>query len=632
MDISDRIRDRSPLRLDDRADISHNRDSSRDRDRSRRGDRPSRFGPRNTSPVEDGDATCRVFVSNIPYEFGWQDLKDLFRREEGDLTCCLSLEGDLTCCLSLDGDLTCCLSLEGDLTYFLSLEVGKVDYVELFKDENDKARGCGIVKFETPDLVNKAIEKMHRYELNNRNLVVKQDFDSERDKYGRLVGRGGGGGGGQSRGGGGGGGQSRGGDHPRGGDGGGGMPRGGRDESPRKWGIEPSLAHLAANIGAGGNKWGNTYGLSPQFLESLWITGPLVNRVFVANLDYQVDNKKLKEVFKLAGKVEKAQVSLDKEGKSRGFGVVEFDHPVEAVQAISMLHNQMLYERKLTVRMDRVENKIEGPPKLPEGLRGIGMGLGTNGYPLNDVARNLPSAAQGAAGLVGAMPQGTSLGGGLGAAALVGQSGLVGLGGAANLASAAGLGNLSAASFLGSNLAGTGDLSLANLANLPGAFGASGLTASLNAAAGLGAGGNSASYLGVSGGGGGSQGVGHGYGGGNTGGLGSGFGNSNRDFDSLSAALGGGGGAGSSYASGAPQRDYRSVPAEDNYSNGPSRAGLGATCLLAPTVTWQMLRDKFHEIGDVKFAELRGKDMGLVRFVSDWDAERAVRILALGIT
>nr|CAD7258407.1 unnamed protein product [Timema shepardi] len=318
-----------------------------------------------------------------------------------------------------------------------------------------------------------------------------------------------------------------------------------------------------------------------------------------------------------------------------------------------MLHNQMLFERKLTVRMDRVENKIEGPPKLPEGLRGIGMGLGTNGYPLHDVARNLPSAAQGAAGLVGAMPQGTSLGSGLGAAALVGQSGLVfGLGGAANLASAAaGLGNLSAASLLGSNLAGTGDLGLANLANLPGGFGASGLTASLNAAAGLGAGGNSASYLGVSGGG---QGVGHGYGGGNTGGLGSGFGSSNRDFDNLSAALGGGGGVGSSYASGATQRDYRSVPAEDNYSNGPSRASLGSgggaglgqqstpgrgtasdTVVirnLAPTVTWQMLRDKFHEIGDIKFAELRGKDMGLVRFVSDWDAERAVRILALCVT
>lgn len=50
-----------------------------------------------------------------------------------------------------------------------------------------------------------------------------------------------------------------------------------------------------------------------------------------------------------------------------------------------MLHNQTLYDRRLTVRMDRVSDKVEGPPKLPEGLKGIGMGLGANGVPLNDV-------------------------------------------------------------------------------------------------------------------------------------------------------------------------------------------------------------------------------------------------------
>jgi hypothetical protein len=52
-------------------------------------------------------------------------------------------------------------------------------------------------------------------------------------------------------------------------------------------------------------------------------------------------------------------------------------------------------------------------------------------------------------------------------------------------------------------------------------------------------------------------------------------------------------------------------------------------CLLQlpPAATWQMLRDKFRECGDVKYAEMRGKDIGLVRFSSDWDAERAVRIL-----
>ena len=34
------------------------------------------------------------------------------------------------------------------------------------------------------------------------------------------------------------------------------------------------------------NKYGNTYGLSTQFLESLGISGPLVTRVFVANVSY----------------------------------------------------------------------------------------------------------------------------------------------------------------------------------------------------------------------------------------------------------------------------------------------------------------------------------------------------------
>lgn len=40
-----------------------------------------------------------------------------------------------------------------------------------------------------------------------------------------------------------------------------------------------------------------------------------------------------------------------------------------------------------------------------------------------------------------------------------------------------------------------------------------------------------------------------------------------------------------------------------------------------------MLRDKFQEIGEVKFAEMMGNDRGMVRFASEWDAERAVCIL-----
>lgn len=620
-----RARDRSPLNpSDDRNDEDSNlsggagkdRSRERDRDRSRRGDRPSRFGPRSSSHSRERErdrerdrggkkssADRRIFVSNIAYEFRWQELKDLFRTE-----------------------------------------VGEVAYVELFHDENDKPRGCGIVEFESADSVKKAVEKMHRYDLKGRKLVVKEDFDIERDRYGRQQKSGGGGGGiGNSSGGGGGGG---------GGSGGGGGGRI-RDEPRGKWDPTPSLAPtLSAAVGSSGQKWGNTYGLSPQFLESLWINGPLVTRVFVANLDYKVDEKKLKEVFRLAGKVVSAELSLDKEGKSRGFGVVEYEHPVEAVQAISMLHNQTLYDRKLTVRMDRVDHKPEGPPKLPEGLRGLGMGLGAGGNPLQDVSRNLP-CAQAATGLAGAVPGGAAagLGAGLGAAALsnvVGPSTL-GLGNTAGLpAGLAGVGGLGGGSLIGSTLGGSGDLGLGASLGGAGAFGGSGLGGGLGpAASGLASlGGGSSSYgSGIGAGGSSSYGAGAGgggYGSGSTSALaaGSGYGSSGRDFDSLSAALGGGGAGG--YSSSVAERDYRVGAAGGSaYANGPVRGSLGGGSAgngsrlsdtvivknLPPAATWQMLRDKFRECGDVKYAEMRGKDIGLVRFSSDWDAERAVHMM-----
>lgn len=48
-----------------------------------------------------------------------------------------------------------------------------------------------------------------------------------------------------------------------------------------------------------------------------------------------MDDAKLLEVFRLAGKVVVAEVVKDRDGRSRGFGVVEMSHPVEAVQVFS---------------------------------------------------------------------------------------------------------------------------------------------------------------------------------------------------------------------------------------------------------------------------------------------------------
>lgn len=55
-----------------------------------------------------------------------------------------------------------------------------------------------------------------------------------------------------------------------------------------------------------------------------------------------------------------------------------------------MFNNQMLFDRRMTVRMDRDADRTEARPSrslLPEGLSSIGMGLGTRGHALHDVPR-----------------------------------------------------------------------------------------------------------------------------------------------------------------------------------------------------------------------------------------------------
>lgn len=47
--------------------------------------------------------------------------------------------------------------------------------MELFNDDSGKPRGCGVVEFSTAEATKKALSVMHRYELNGRKLVLKED-------------------------------------------------------------------------------------------------------------------------------------------------------------------------------------------------------------------------------------------------------------------------------------------------------------------------------------------------------------------------------------------------------------------------------------------------------------------------
>ena len=75
--------------------------------------------------------------------------------------------------------------------------------------------------------------------------------------------------------------------------------------------------------------------------------------VFVGNLDYDVTWQKLKDVFRVAGLVARSDIFVDRDGRSRGYGTVEFGYPKEALNAIVLFHGQMLNNRPMVVRMDK---------------------------------------------------------------------------------------------------------------------------------------------------------------------------------------------------------------------------------------------------------------------------------------
>lgn len=85
-------------------------------------------------------------------------------------------------------------------------------------------------------------------------------------------------------------------------------------------------------------------------------------------LDYKVTSRKLREIFKMAGNVQSTEIKEDKDGNSRGFGTVKFEHPMEAIQAISMFHNQVLFERVMTVKMDKHGDTMLTAQQVPNRL------------------------------------------------------------------------------------------------------------------------------------------------------------------------------------------------------------------------------------------------------------------------
>lgn len=76
-------------------------------------------------------------------------------------------------------------------------------------------------------------------------------------------------------------------------------------------------------------------------------------RVYVGNLSYQVSDEELEECMKTAGPVLSSQVVMGDDGRSKGYGLVEFQNALAAQQAIMILNNHELLGRQIFLREDR---------------------------------------------------------------------------------------------------------------------------------------------------------------------------------------------------------------------------------------------------------------------------------------
>lgn len=95
-------------------------------------------------------------------------------------------------------------------------------------------------------------------------------------------------------------------------------------------------------------------------------------QLFVGNLPYRVRWQDLKDLFRRAGTVLRADVSLAPDNRSRGYGTVLLASAEDAGRAIDMFNGFVWQTRTLEVRHDKMGVSATG-----EEYHGVGSGAGT---------------------------------------------------------------------------------------------------------------------------------------------------------------------------------------------------------------------------------------------------------------
>ncbi|MCO6478233.1 MAG: RNA-binding protein [Phaeodactylibacter sp.] len=80
--------------------------------------------------------------------------------------------------------------------------------------------------------------------------------------------------------------------------------------------------------------------------------------IFIARLSYDTSSEDLQHVFEEFGEVSSSKVIMDYDtGRSKGYGFVEMDDEVAAVDAINELNDSELHGRTIVVKKARPRNE-----------------------------------------------------------------------------------------------------------------------------------------------------------------------------------------------------------------------------------------------------------------------------------
>jgi len=224
-----------------------------------------------------GGGGRQIYVTNLPYQVGWQDLKDLFRQ---------------------------------------AARSGTVIRADVHMGPDGRPKGSGIVVFESPDDARNAIQQFNGYDWQGRMLEVREDRFANSNM----------GGGGFPRGGGFGGRGAFAGNFGRGGFAAG---RGG-------FGGYGGRGGFAGGVPGGFDTGAAAVPAPPNPFTDFATSGTdRSETIYVRNLPWSTSNEDLVELFSTIGKVEQAEIQYEPSGRSRGSGVVRFDSAETADTSIA---------------------------------------------------------------------------------------------------------------------------------------------------------------------------------------------------------------------------------------------------------------------------------------------------------